>query len=102
MTCSHFAQLTAPPNLSTAWFVETVTTLSRAASIFGATVLIKIFYSLAPNPTRLRRFEVVFINCGDSALPKDQVNLDDWGVRVVSQHEIGDSLDVIIEMASSS
>lgn len=45
--------------------------------------------------------EVVLINCGDSALPKDQVNLDDWGVRVVSQHEIGDSLDVIIEMGGA-
>ena len=43
----------------------------------------------------------VLINCGDGEFPKAQVNLDDWGVRVVSQHEIGDSLDVIIEMGGA-
>ena len=32
--------------------------------------------------------EVVLINCGDSEFPADQVNLDEWGVRVIAQHEI--------------
>ena len=45
--------------------------------------------------------EVVLINCGDGELPKDQVNLDDWGIRMVSQHEIGNSLDVIIELGGA-
>ena len=45
--------------------------------------------------------EVVLINCGDSELPADQINLDEWGVRVIAQHEIGDSLDVIIELGGA-
>lgn len=45
--------------------------------------------------------EIVLVNCAEGQFAAGQVDLEQWGVRIVSQHEIGDSLDVLIEFGGA-
>ena len=44
---------------------------------------------------------VVLINCGDTQSQPQHVQMDDWLIPVVHQTQVGDSLDVIIELGGA-
>ncbi len=45
--------------------------------------------------------QVVLINCGSGALPNNEMTIDGIRISVIPQSEIGDSLDVIIELGGA-